>query len=94
MIALWASQIYLIGAFAVTTKLCFDQLRAFFRGAAEASAGGIVLVSISPAWVVTMADASVARLWWLLLATGFGILLTALSTVWISVSSQRPAAER
>ena len=52
-IALWASLVYLIAAMAVTSKLCFDQLRAFNRGAAEATGP---FTAMSPAWVIVTAD--------------------------------------
>jgi hypothetical protein len=54
-IALWASMVYLIAAMAVTSKLCFDQLRAFNRGAAEATGP---FAAMSPAWVIATADAA------------------------------------
>jgi hypothetical protein len=84
--------VYLIAAFAVTSKLRFDQSRAFVRGAAEASGGGFVSVSISPAWIIVTADSLAGRLWWLCGATGLGILLTALSALWVSLTSRGSTA--
>jgi hypothetical protein len=91
-LALWASLVYLLAAFTVTSKLCFDLLRAVVREAASATGGGFIGVAISPSWVVSMADAIADRLWWLCAATGFGILLTALSALWISLSPRASAA--
>jgi hypothetical protein len=87
LIALWGSQLYLVVALAVMSKLCFDEWRAFIRDAAGAS-GGLFTVTMNPAWVVAKADAAVNRLWWLCAAIAFGILLTALSTLWASLSRQ------
>jgi hypothetical protein len=88
-IALWASLAYLIAALAVTSKLCFDQLRAFARGAAQA---GGPFDAMSPAWVIMMADTAQERLWWMCAATGFGILLIALSALWVSLSPRGATA--
>jgi hypothetical protein len=88
LIALWASLGYLFAATAVTGKAPFDQVRVFNRGAAEASGP---LEFISPAWVVVQADLLLTRLWWMFLAVGFGIVLIAMSTVWVSLSCRRSA---
>jgi hypothetical protein len=86
-IALWASLVYLIAALAVTSKLCFDQLRGFARGAAQASGP---FDATNPAWVIMMADAAQDRLWWMCAAMGLGALLIALSALWVSLSSRGP----
>ncbi|HEY7328825.1 MAG TPA: hypothetical protein VH592_14375 [Gemmataceae bacterium] len=82
-IALWASLLYLVVALAVTGKLCLDSLRQYHRGAAEATEPFSVM---SPSWVIVTTDAAVERLWWLLTAVGLGILLLAMSAVWVSAS--------
>jgi len=89
IIALWASLIYLIAALAVTSKLCFDQLRVFGQGAAQATGS---LDMMSPAWVLATADAAQDRLWWLCAAVSLGVLLVALSGLWVSLSSGGPTA--
>lgn len=91
LIALWASLVYLLVATAVTGKHCFDQLRVFHQGAAQASGP---LEFISPAWVIQQADVALERLWWMCVAIGVGIVLLAASTVWVSVVGQGSAAER
>jgi hypothetical protein len=88
-IALWASLVYLVVALAVTGKLCLDSLREFHRGAATATGP---LSVMSPSWVIVTADAAAERLWWLFAAVGLGVLLVAVSAVWVSVSgTKRPA---
>lgn len=88
-IALWASLTYLVASLAVTSKLCFDQLRAFGRGAAQAT-GSLDLMS--PAWVIATADAAQDRLWWLCAAGGLGVLSVALSGLWVSLTAGGPTA--
>ncbi len=82
LIALWLSLLYLLLATAVTGKLLFDQLRVFNRGAATASEP---MQFVNPAWVIQEADMALSRLWWMCSAIGFGILLLAASTVWVSL---------
>jgi len=88
LIALWVSLAYLVVATAATGKAALDQVRVFNRGAAEASGP---LEFISPAWVVVQADLLLARLWWMFAAVGVGIMLIAMSTVWVSLSYRRSA---
>jgi hypothetical protein len=88
LVALWASLAYLVAALAITSKLCFDGLRAFARGAAEAAGP---FQAISPAWVIVTSDAALGRLWWLCSAVGLGVLLVALSAPWISLEGRNPA---
>jgi hypothetical protein len=88
-IALWSSLAYLIAAMGVTSKLCFDQLRAFSRGAAEATGP---FAMMTPAWVMATADAAQERLWWLCASSGLGILLVALCALWVSLSSSESTA--
>jgi hypothetical protein len=88
-IALWASLVYLVVALAVTGKLCLDSLRQFHRGAAEATGP---FSAMNPSWVLVTADAAVERLWWLLAAVGLGVLLVAMSAVWVSVSGTKKPA--
>ena len=91
LIALWASLVYLLVATAITGKPCFDQLRVFNQGAAKASGP---LEFISPAWVIQEADKALARLWWMCVAVGVGILLIASSTVWVSLTGCDSATDR
>ena len=89
IITLWASLVYLLAALVVTSKLCFDQLRAFGLGAAEATGP---FSTMSPGWVIVTADAALGRLWWLCVATGLGILLVALSALWVGLLQSRSTA--
>jgi hypothetical protein len=86
--ALWASLAYLVVATAVTGKLCFDQLRVFYQGAAEASGP---FQFVSPAWVIQQANVALDRLWWMCVAVGVGIVLVAMSSVWVSLSGRGPS---
>jgi hypothetical protein len=53
LIAVLGSLAYVVIATAVTGKMCFDQIRVFNQGEAQAS-GPMDL--ISPAWVILQAD--------------------------------------
>ena len=57
--------------------------------AAEASGP---LQFVSPQWVIRQADVALDRLWWLCVAVGVGILLLAMSSVWVSLSGRGPSA--
>jgi hypothetical protein len=89
LVALWASLAYLLAATAVTGKLCFDQLRVFNQGAAQASGP---FQTISPGWVIQEADVALARFWWMCVAIGVGIMLLAMSSVWVSLSGRSSSA--
>src|SRR5262245_15758645 len=90
VLTLWASLLYLLIATAVTGKLCFNQLRVFNQGAAKASGP---TEFVNPAWVIREADKALDRLWWMCAAVGVGIVLIAVSAVWVSLSGQVSTAE-
>jgi hypothetical protein len=81
------SVVYQVIALAVSSGLCLWCLLNLSNGATNIEPGQ----HLRPAWVVDQASWAMVCLFGLCVSAGLGILLTAVSSVWLVLSSRAPA---